>query len=179
MTRTGAATLTDGKTREARLARVYTDVMPEAVRLAHYLTNDRELAADLAQEAFIRAAGRFQYLRSADSFRLYLRRTVMNLCKNHYRRLAVERAFLRREAATEIPVEDFPNIEAKEEVRKGLESLPFRQRSAVVLRYYMGMSQLEVAESLRCSEGAAKSLINRGLNALRGSLSKEAGEDER
>jgi RNA polymerase sigma factor (sigma-70 family) len=74
-----------------KLEALYRCHGPEALRLAYLLTGDRELAEDLAQEAFVRVARRLTGVRKADSFHWYLRRTVVNLANSHLRR-RVERA---------------------------------------------------------------------------------------
>src|SRR5262249_34739970 len=75
-----------------RLEVLYLRHGPEALKLAYLLTGDRELSEDIAQEAFVRVARRLTGLRNADSFRWYLRRTVVNLANSHLRRRRVERA---------------------------------------------------------------------------------------
>lgn len=65
----------------SRMADLYAAHMPAAIRLALVLTGSREDAEDLAQEAFIRTAGRFADLRSRDAFPAYLRRAVVNASK--------------------------------------------------------------------------------------------------
>ncbi|HEX2196344.1 MAG TPA: sigma factor, partial [Actinomycetota bacterium] len=62
-----------------------------AVRLAYLVTGDEQQAQDIAQEAFVRIAGRFQDLRSPDAFPAYLRTTVLNLARGHLRRLRTQR----------------------------------------------------------------------------------------
>ena len=71
------------------------------IRLAYLLTGDRAVAEDIAQDAFVRVVGHLGHLRDASSFDAYLRRTVVNLSKNHFRRRAVERRFLARAAEPE------------------------------------------------------------------------------
>src|SRR5205807_2226557 len=71
---------------ERTLEDLYRRHFPEAARLAFLLTDDRVLAEDLAQEAFVRLTGRFAHLRDRAAFTPYLRRTVINLAKNQYRR---------------------------------------------------------------------------------------------
>jgi DNA-directed RNA polymerase specialized sigma24 family protein len=49
-------------------------------------------------------------------------------------------------------------------------TLPVKQRSAVVLRYYLDMPEAEVADAMQCPVGSVKSLTSRGLQALRSQL---------
>src|SRR5204862_4558039 len=79
-----------------RLAELYVRHSAEATRLAYMLTGDRALAEDLAQDAFVRLAGRLVHLRDPGAFHAYLRRTVVNLSNSHFRRRKVERAYLER-----------------------------------------------------------------------------------
>ncbi len=61
-------------------------------------------------------------------------------------------------------------FDARLDLRGVLDSLPARQRSAVVLRHYVGMSVAESAEALGCAQGTVKSLTSQGLASLRGAL---------
>jgi hypothetical protein len=79
-----------------RLEDLYAAHGPEAVCLAFLLTGDRDLAEDLAQDAFVRVARRFGDLRRPEAFGPYLRKTVVNLCKGHWRRRKIERTYLAR-----------------------------------------------------------------------------------
>src|SRR2546425_13079151 len=81
-----------------RLGALYVTHAPDALRLGYLLTGDRTLAEDLAQEAFVRMFGRFRDLRNPDAFGAYLRKTVVNLSRSHFRRVRVERAYVQREA---------------------------------------------------------------------------------
>ena len=85
--------------REGSLEDLYVRSAPGAVRLAFLLTSDPALAEDIAQDAFIKVAGRFHHLRSPGSFDAYLRKTVVNLCMSQHRRRRVERAYLAREGS--------------------------------------------------------------------------------
>lgn len=153
---------------EGRIEDLYVRHAPEAIRLAFLLTNDAATAEDLTQEAFIKVAGRFRYLRQPDAFATYLRRTVVNLAMSHHRRRRVERDHLAREASRPArnAVEP-PDIEGRDELRTALRSLPARQRAAVVLRYYEDLSEQQVAETLGCSVTAARSLVFRAMETLR------------
>lgn len=80
----------------SKLAETYVRSAPGAIRLAYLLTGDRALAEDLVQEAFVRFVARLHYLRERQAVDAYLRRTIVNLSKNYFRRRAVERSFLER-----------------------------------------------------------------------------------
>ena len=83
----------------SRLAEVYVRSAPAGFRLAYLLTGDRTLAEDLVQEAFLRFVGRLHHLRDPEAFDAYLRRTIVNLSKDVFRRRAVERSYLERRTA--------------------------------------------------------------------------------
>jgi RNA polymerase sigma factor (sigma-70 family) len=125
------------------------------------------LAEDLVQDAFVRITGRFRHLRARGSFNSYLNRTVVNLARDRGRRSKLERQELERERHAAITVTDAPNLEVRHEVMQSLLLLPYRQRAAVVLRYYQDLSEQQVADSLDVSLSAARSLIARGIEALR------------
>jgi RNA polymerase sigma-70 factor (sigma-E family) len=152
--------------RSGRLEELYQLNAREGVRLAYLMTGDRELAEDISQEAFVRVAGRWQDLRNPDAFRAYLRRSIVNLSRSHFRRQRVARNYLKRQASPEIS-SDLPDVERRDVLRTALQSLPHRQRAALVLRYYEDLSEQQTAEALGCSVGAVKSLVNRGTGALR------------
>ena len=69
------------------------------VRLAYFLTGNRELAEDLVQEAFVRVAGPVPAPPRCPTFDAYLRRTIVNLFTSHLRRTKLERAYLTRHGA--------------------------------------------------------------------------------
>ena len=153
------------------LAELYARHAGEALRLAYLLTGDAPLAEDLVQDAFVRLAGRLLHLRDPGGFHAYLRTTVVNLARSHFRRRAVERRFIARQAEPR-PVEQ-PDLSDREALRRALLALPIRQRTAVVLRYFEDLSEAQTAELMRCRRPAVKSLVSRGMSALRATL----GED--
>jgi RNA polymerase sigma-70 factor (sigma-E family) len=167
--------LSEGPMRGARLRDLYVRHAPAASTLAYFLTGDRDAAEDLVQDAFAKVAGRFRYVRVPDAFDAYLRRTIINLFTSQLRRVRLERRELARQrshAATEHRDVDPAERDA---VWKALQTLPPRQRAAIVLRYYEDLSERQTADVMRCSRGAAKQLITRGLAGLR----REIGSDDR
>jgi RNA polymerase sigma-70 factor (ECF subfamily) len=174
----GAASHTAGsgvgeRAGQRALAELYERNAPRALGLAYLITSDPELAQDIMQEAFVRVAGRFSHLRSPEAFDTYLRRTVVNLCNSHFRHQRVVRAALEREAgfATKSDVDD--DLTLRDELRSALHHLPTRQRTAVVLHYFEDLSEVQLAHAMRCSVPAARSLVARGKETLRGLIGDE------
>jgi DNA-directed RNA polymerase specialized sigma24 family protein len=126
------------------------------VRLAFLLSGSQAEAEEIVQEAFVRVRNRIE---RADNPSAYLRAAVVNGCRNRYRRLMVER---RHPAPAAGPVHD-----QVDELRDALAALGPRQRSVIVLRYYAGLSEAEIAQALGCRPGTVKSLCHRGLAELR------------
>jgi RNA polymerase sigma-70 factor (sigma-E family) len=164
----------EGKGRS--LAELFVRQIPRAVAIGYLLTGDRALAEDLAQEAFVRLTGRFRHIRSPEAFDAYLRRTVVNLSLSHLRHRRVERAYLARERLSPARGPDLmPDVATREELWAALLALPARQRAALVLRYYEDLSERQTAEILGSSVAAVRSLVARGIEALRERI---RGEDD-
>jgi RNA polymerase sigma factor (sigma-70 family) len=109
---------------------------------AYVLTCVREVAEDLVQEAFLRAFDRLDTLREPDAFPGYLRQTVLNLARAHLRRQRVERLSLRWHALLVGSPHGVPaDIKQREGLWLALQRLPYRQRAALVLRYYEDLSR--------------------------------------
>jgi RNA polymerase sigma-70 factor (sigma-E family) len=146
-----------------RLEELYVRNAPGALRLAYFLTGNRELAEDLVQEAFVRVAGRFRHLRMPDAFDAYLRRTIVNLFTSQLRRAKLERAYTARHGADPGVASEPSDPAARDQLWRALHTLPERQRAAIVLRYYEDLSEHRSAEILGCSAGALNQLVVRGM----------------
>ncbi len=151
-----------------RLADLYAAHAPDAARLAYLLTGDRALAEDLVQEAFVRLFGRFRDIRQPEAFPAYLRKTVVNLAKSHFRRRRVERSYLERRQPD--PPEGEPTVD---DMWTRLQALRPRQRAAIILRYYEDLSESQTADILGCPVGTVKSLVSRGIEQLRARIDQE------
>jgi RNA polymerase sigma factor (sigma-70 family) len=112
------------------------------------------------------------HVRDPGGFHAYLRRTIVNLTRSHHRRRAIERRYLERQTGP-API-DPPDISAKEALRAALMTLPARQRTAVVLRYYENLSEAETASLMGCRPAAVKSLVSRATSGLRTTLGDDA-----
>jgi RNA polymerase sigma-70 factor (sigma-E family) len=136
----------------------YKQAWPGAVRLAALLTQDARVGEDLAQEAFARVFPKWSRVENPNA---YLRAAVVNACRSWQSRRVTERAKLPLVAAarsTELAFDVLADAVAV---------LPYRQRAALVLRYYEGLSEAEIADALGCRPGTVKSLTSRALEALR------------
>lgn len=145
-----------------RLGELYRAYGADALRLAYVMTGSREAAEDVTQDAFVRVGRKIFGLKDPDHERAYLFRAVINLCRSRGRKLNRERAALARLQPQSQVLHPMPD-----ETWGRLLSLPPRQRAALFFRYYLDQSETSSAEALDCSTSALKSLVNRGLNALR------------
>jgi RNA polymerase sigma-70 factor (sigma-E family) len=131
------------------------------VRLAYLILGSRELAEEVVQDAFVRLHGRW---RRVDNPGGYLRTSVVNGCRDVRRRLVRYRA---REPRLAVRAETY---DAPDELSDALAALPVRQRAVLVLRFYGGMSEAEIATTLGIRPGTVKSSLHRGLERLRREL---------
>lgn len=143
-------------TREA-FVDLYERTHADMVRLAFLITGSAETAQDLVQDSFVRLHQAWRRVREPE---WYLRRSVVNACNSHHRRVARH-----RKLPTERP--RVSNLEA-DEISDALMQLPARQRSAIVLRYWHDCSKDQIAAALGCRPGTVSSLLHRGLAQLRG-----------
>jgi RNA polymerase sigma-70 factor (sigma-E family) len=136
------------------------------IRLAYVMLGDRPAAEDVVQEAFLGLYQRWSKLRDTASAPGYLRASVMNSCR------MVLRSSARRDhrIARELPWESAEATAlVSEEYRhllRGIQALPPRQREALLLRYYLDLSEEETARSMGVRPGTVKSATSRALAAL-------------
>lgn len=171
---TTGSDLTRATPRSADVARaeveaLYRDRAQRAGRLAYLLTGDAGRAEELLQEAFTRLLGRWRHIHDRGAVDAYLRRTVVNLARKSWRRSALERRYLRSaERPGEVAAE--PDVATRAQLRAGLAELTFRQRAAIVLRYYEDLPERDIARILGCAPGTVKSSLSRGVAALKVTL---------
>ncbi len=135
---------------------------PRMVRVAFLLTGSSETAQDVVQDSFVRVYGQWAKVRDPAG---YLYRTVVNGCRTQHRRNSREQR-TRDRVARESTVMTTPLLGA-DEMRDALASLPYRQRAALVLRFYDDLSEAEAAAALGCRPGTVGSLVHRGLAQLK------------
>ncbi len=157
-------------------AALYRAHVPSAVRLAFLLTGDAASAQDVAHDAFLRAASRLRLMRNQDHFGAYLRRAVVRSVLMRHRSMEREQARAKRVAHGLAGVVDDPagNASAHFDLVAALRTLPSHQKSALVLRYWLDLSEADIALAMGCRPGTVKSSLSRGLEALRKVLPADA-----
>jgi RNA polymerase sigma-70 factor (sigma-E family) len=141
--------------------------LPGLLRFAVVLTGDRGLAEDVVQEVLLRAYGRWAKIGALDSPEQYVRRMVVNEYLSWRRRWARVTPHPDPPVGVD-PFSDHAAVHAERDaLRFELDKLPRRQRAVLVLRYYAGMSDLEIAEVLGCGAGTVRGYASRALAALR------------
>jgi RNA polymerase sigma factor (sigma-70 family) len=158
----------------SRLARLYEEQVGRAVGLATLLTGDRAIAEDIAHDAFLRVAGRFHDLRDPAAFGPYLRTTVVNMCRARGRRLARERTVLHKSTRPEAVQAD-ESAEDRDQLWGLIKRLPYRQRAALVLKYWEDLSEAQIGQILRCSPRAVNALLSRAKTTLRNDIGGNEG----
>jgi RNA polymerase sigma factor (sigma-70 family) len=164
---------------EPTVAELFRAHHGELVRLATMLVGTRETGEDLVQDVFAAIQRRPGGLARLDEALPYLRSAVLNRCRSALRRQAVARRFhdLRgsdyglTQGSAEV---ELVRNEQRRAVLAALAALPARRREVLVLRYYLGLSEAEIARTLGVSAGTVKSSAARGLSAL----GRMLGEDE-
>ncbi len=142
---------------------LYASSYQSLVRLAYVLTGSIEVSEDLVQDCFVRLHRRYGELESPHH---YAKQAVVNACRSHFRRMGRERD--RRPLLYVVDSDGGRGGSgATGELHDVLLTLPYRQRAAVVLRYYADLSEQEIADVLGCRPGTVGSLVHRGLASLR------------
>lgn len=141
--------------------------LPGLLRFAVVLTGDRGLAEEVVQEVLLRVYGRWAKIGALDSPEHYVRRMVVNEYLSWRRRWA--RMVPHADPPVGLdPASDHAVVHAERDaLRVELDKLPRRQRAVLVLRYYAGMSDTEIADVLGCGAGTVRGYASRALAALR------------
>jgi RNA polymerase sigma-70 factor, ECF subfamily len=153
------------------------------LRTAYLIVEDRDVAEDVVQDAFIQAWHHLPDLREPGALRPWLMRIVVNQCISFKRRVARSSAFVRQalsEQETDMLAQVADHFKGRQErdwdLARAIEGLPSRQRVAIVLHYYNGMTLPEMARTLQTSENTLKKRIQAALANLRQVLRSEGSE---
>ena len=140
--------------------------LPALLRFAVVLTGERGLAEDVVQEVLLRAHQRWRKIGALDAPEHYVRRMIINEYLSWRRRWS--RIVPQANPPEPDVVRDHADTHTEREaLRAELDKLPRRQRAVLVLRYYAGLSDSEIAEVLGCTAGTVRGYASRALAALR------------
>jgi RNA polymerase sigma-70 factor (sigma-E family) len=144
---------------------------PSLLRTAYLLTGDRHTAEDLVQTSLAKLYLSWDKVQKREHVDGYVRRILVNEHNSLWRR-----SWKRREVTTEyVPETAAPHLEPDDGKGQALwefvQTLPKRQRAAIVLRYYEELSEAETAAVLGVSVGTVKSQTSRALATMRSRVS--------
>ncbi|WP_433472794.1 RNA polymerase sigma factor [Spirillospora sp. CA-142024] len=151
--------------REAVLTRLFDLHYPGLLRLAVLLGADD--GEDIVSEAFCQLHRRWNRLRTPDAALPYLRSVVCNLTRMRLRHLQVVRKHIDQGADSVQSAESAALLrDDQRALVAALRHLSARQREALVLRYWLGLCESDIAASMGISQGAVKTHVARGMTTL-------------
>jgi RNA polymerase sigma-70 factor (sigma-E family) len=153
---------------------IYRTEYRSLVRLALCMVRDVQTAEEVVQDSFVAMHRSWRRLRDSDKALSYLKQSVVNRSRSVLR----HRTVVDKNAPKPAPDEPSAEVSAlaiieKDEVLSALQTLPARQREALVLRYYGDLSEAQIADAMGISRGAVKSHAARGISTLRSVLEQE------
>ncbi|MBM7786277.1 RNA polymerase sigma factor [Tenggerimyces flavus] len=153
--------------RDEAVAQLYETHWLGMVRLAGLMLGDRPSAEDVVQDSFAELYRRWDKVRDRSKVVTYLRSTVLNRSRNVIRRRQLA---LRRKPLYEPPVWSAESEavlgEDRREVLVALNKLPARRREVLILRYFVDLSDAQIAQTLGIAEGTVRSAAHHGLATL-------------
>lgn len=162
-------------TAEDFFTELYTQHYQRLVRSAWLLLRDVPTAEEVVQDAFVSMHDAWQRLRDTENALAYVRQAVVNRSRSVLRhQMVVDRNL--EKAPPDMPSAEQGALASLERaaIVAALQGLTARQREAIVLRYYAGLSEAEIAAAMGISRGAVKSHTARGMAALRAALEPQS-----
>ena len=136
--------------------------------IARLILRDADLAQDAVQETLIRSWRGLPGLRDPARFEAWLHRLLVNCCTDQARG--------RQRLTANVRVIDLPDpddsklVADRDQLERGFRRLKLEQRTLVVMRYYLGLSLPELADTLSLPLGTVKSQLHYAMEALRAAL---------
>ena len=143
------------------------DAYPKLVRFLGLYCGSREVAEELAQETLARVWRHWRKVSRLDLPMAWAHKVGLNLAKSHFRSASAERRAKKRLEGRAAPSHTDPDGADKQAVREAIARLPDRQKTVLVLHYYLDLSFAEVADWMNAPEGTVKSLAHRAVVRLR------------
>lgn len=140
------------------------------------LCGDLGVAEEIAQEAFLRAYGRWDRIAGLDRPDLWVRRVATNLAISRFRRVQAEARALARSGGRRSHRDDPAPVVEAEPLWLALRALPPKQAQVAALFYVDDRSVADIATSLDCAEGTVRSHLHAARHRLRATL--ETGAED-
>jgi RNA polymerase sigma-70 factor (sigma-E family) len=149
-----------------QLGTLYRAHYRDLVRLARLLVDDPATSEDVVQDAFARFGSRLHAV-APEKAPAYLRSMVLNGARSHLRHRQVRRRHPWPDA-DQAPAAEVGGLDRTRQlaVVEAVRRLPARQRAVLLLRFYLDLTEREVAETLGISVGSVKTHTRRGFAAL-------------
>jgi RNA polymerase sigma-70 factor (ECF subfamily) len=153
------------------LNQLFTQWYRPVYNIAYRYFSDAERAGDVSQQVFLVIQEKLGQLRDPDAFRVWLYRTVINLCHTEARKTRTRRRHHEEAGGSPRlapgPEELYQRQERAQLVLAALQALPEEQRTVIIMKEYEGLKFREIAEVLELPENTVKSRLYYGLRALR------------
>jgi RNA polymerase sigma-70 factor (ECF subfamily) len=163
----------------AGFAEIYEAHKALVFNVCFRMVGDWHEAEDVAQDVFVKAYGAMDRLRGEAKISTWLYRIAVNTCLNHQRRkqrvrwLSLDFLFesrsepeLRLPANEQSPFDELRQRETETLVQDAVNALPLKQRAALVLQVYEGLSYEEIAVVMKCSVASVDSRLHRAKENL-------------
>lgn len=151
---------------------------PALVRFAYLVTGSKDAADEAVQTALTKACEHWGRISRTSDQDAYVRRMIVNAHISWWRKFRKREssvAVVHQSAYVDDPATTVAETDA---VWQLCQTLPTRQRAAVVLKYYDDLTYPEIAAVLDCPEATVRSYIHRALAALRRTIDDQEDSDE-
>jgi RNA polymerase sigma-70 factor (sigma-E family) len=157
--------------RDTAIERLFRTEYRALLRLVSLLVDGPASAEDVVQDAFVKLHRAWDRVGSIDDAPAYLRSIAMNTARSGLRRRIVRDRYRPERTDDHRSAEDDTmSREHERDVIAAVRALPRRQRECIALRYYLGLSESEIAAALGISAGSVKSHTHRAMAALASTL---------
>lgn len=146
---------------------------------ATLILRDRGRAEDAVQESLVRAWRDLRTLRDPERLDAWLRRLLVNACRDESRRSRRHESNIRLLPDHDRPTSDSSgDLADRDAIDRGLQTLSVDHRAVIVHHYYLGLSLAEIANALDIPVGTAKSRLHHARLALREAIGPDAQRSE-
>jgi RNA polymerase sigma factor (sigma-70 family) len=155
---------------EAEFSAFCKEEHPRLVGALSLYCGSRGVAEELAQDALATACRDWKKVRRLGAPGAWVHRVAINLANSYFRRRAAETRARRLLQSERVHETSGVDPAAAIAIRSAVASLSRRQRTTLILRYYVGLPVREVALVMDCPEGTVKTLTSKAITSLRQSL---------